>query len=62
MNGARPKGGMRPVSIRPEIPKADYHDEISHEAFEKLRKSVESIDTSKKNRISGFDWPLTKQS
>ena len=61
MNGARPKGGMRPVSIRPEIPKADYHDEISPEAFEKLRKSVEKVAGAKRTRISGFDWPLTKQ-
>lgn len=62
MNGARPKGGMRPVYIRPEIPKADYHDEISSEAFEKLRKSVEGISGIKRTRISGFDWPLDKLS
>jgi hypothetical protein len=60
MNGARPKGGMRPVSIRPEIPKADYHDEISAEDFEKLRKAVEGVSAAKRTRISGFDWPLDK--
>lgn len=62
MNGARLKGGTRPVSIRPEIPKADYQDEISPEAFEKLKESVKSIGAAKKTRISGFDWPFHKPS
>ncbi len=61
MNGARLKGGMRPVSIRPEIPKADYQDEISPEAFEKLKEAVKPIGAAKKTRISGFDWPFHKQ-
>ena len=60
MNGTRPKGGMRPVAIRPEIPKADYQDEISPDAFEKLREAVKDINDPNrpKTRISGFDWPF----
>ncbi len=60
MSGARPKGGIRPVSIRPEIPKADYLDEISDEAFAKLRDAVKDINSKdhKRTRISGFDWPF----
>ncbi len=61
MNGARPKGGSRHVAIRPEIPAADYHDEISQEAFDKLRKAVADLNepNHKRTRISGFDWPFT---
>lgn len=61
MNNARQKGGLRPVAIRPAIPRADYHDEISPEQFEKLRKAVADINDPrfKRTRISGFDWPFS---
>ena len=60
MNGARHKGGLRPVAIRPEIPKSDYLDEISDEQFAKLRDAVKDLNSKdhKRTRISGFDWPL----
>ncbi len=60
MNSTRQKGGLRPVAIRPEIPRADYHDEISPEAFEKLKDEVADINDPKRKRtrISGFDWPF----
>ena len=63
MSGARPKGGLRSVAIRPEIPAADYQDEISPQAFEKLRECVADINdpNRKKTRISGFDWPFAQK-
>ncbi len=62
MNGANMKGGRRPVAIRPEIPRADYQDEISDETFEKIKKSVEDINSPdhKRTRVSGFDWPFAR--
>lgn len=58
MHGARQKDGLRPVRVRPEIPKTDYYDEISGEAFQKLRQSVADLNDPKRKRtrISGFDW------
>lgn len=61
MTGARLRVTHRPATIRPPIPKADYYDEIGAENMERLRKAVSDInDPQRRQRISGFDWPLSK--
>jgi hypothetical protein len=59
MNDARPRGGRKPVRIRPNIPPADYTDEISPEAFQKLRAEVADLNAPDRKRtiIAGMDIP-----
>jgi hypothetical protein len=59
MTSARQQGGLRPVRIRPKVPKADYTDEISQEAFEELRSKVADLNDPKRKRtvVSTIGWP-----
>jgi hypothetical protein len=54
------KSGVRPVAIRPDIPKADYMDEVSDEAFEKLRNAVQDLNDPKRPKkiIGSIGWPF----
>ena len=59
MNGTKRSAGRKPVRIRPEVPRADYTDDISDKAFEKLRESVADLNDPKHKRrvVSSIGWP-----
>jgi len=59
MNGIRRKNGRKPLATRPEVVPLDYHDEISDEAFQKLKEVVKDINAPSHKRVlvDGIDWP-----
>lgn len=59
MTDVRRGAGRKPVATRPAIPAVSYQDEISAEAFEKLRKAVADVNDPAHKRclIDGIDFP-----
>ena len=55
MNSARQRIGSKGAAPRPKIPKCDYSDELSPEAFEKLKKLVKDFNgpDHKRTRVNG---------
>lgn len=49
MNALR-QTGRKPVATRPPIPSVDYYDEISGEAFAKLREAVAELNAPARKR------------
>lgn len=43
MNQIRRSAGRQTIAVRPEIPGADYHDEISETNFQKIKSAVAEI-------------------
>jgi hypothetical protein len=59
MNALRNHGSKKQLATRPEVQACDYSDEISAEAFGKLREAVKDINDPAHKRviIDGIDWP-----
>jgi hypothetical protein len=59
MNGIRQKSGRKPIAIRPEPVVLDNYDEISDNAFNKLKEAVEDLNSPDHKRVlvDGIDWP-----
>lgn len=59
MNGIRHKHGRKPIANRPEPVVLDNYDEISDEAFAKLKEALKELNgpDHKRTRVDGIDWP-----
>lgn len=59
MNGIRQKNGRKPIAIRPEPVVLGNYDEISDEAFGKLKDAVKEFNNPDHKRalVDGIDWP-----
>jgi len=51
MTGAPKTAGRKPVRVRPEVPRADYSDEVSAAAMKKLRAAVAEENDPKRKRV-----------
>ena len=50
MNQVRRSTGRQALAARPDVPAADYHDEITDADFEKIKQSVADINDPKRRR------------
>jgi hypothetical protein len=59
MTGIRHKDGRKRLATRPEVPACEFSDEISNEAFAKLRTVVADLNDPSHKRVivNGIDWP-----
>lgn len=50
MNQIRRSTGRGTIAVRPEIPIADYHDEISEADFQKIKTAVADVNDPQHKR------------
>jgi len=50
MNQVRRSAGRQAIAARPDVPAADYHDEISDANFQKIKEAVSDINDPARKR------------